>query len=165
MVGVANGYHQAMDAGGSEQPRTPAYEPPARLRGLPTWLTGQAARRGQEIVAGALAPAGIRRQHFSVLASLADQGPASQADLGRRLVIDRSDLHALLAELEQGGLIARVRDRRDRRRNVVALTAAGNATLKRLDARIDAAQAAFLGPLSDQERAELTRLLHKLLEP
>ena len=141
------------------------YEPPARLRELPTWLTGQAARRGQELVAGALGPEGVRRQHFSVLASLADQGPASQAQLGRRLLIDRSDLHALLNELEQGGLIARERDQQDRRRNVVALTADGAAALARLDARVRAAQGAFLEPLTAQEGAELTRLLGKLLEP
>lgn len=142
-----------------------AYEPPGRLTGLPTWLAGQAARRGQGLVAAALAPEGVRRQHFSVLASLADQGPASQADLGRRLVIDRSDLHALLAELEQGGLIARKRDEQDRRRNVVALTSAGLATLERLDARIGAVQDTFLEPLSDAERLELIRLLSRLLAP
>jgi hypothetical protein len=35
-----------------------------------------------------------------VLTSLSEPGPASQAELGWRLSIDRSDLHALLAELE-----------------------------------------------------------------
>jgi MarR family transcriptional regulator, lower aerobic nicotinate degradation pathway regulator len=135
------------------------YDPPQRVRRQPSWLASQLARRAQLLVAEELAPEGMRRQHFVVLASLADQGPASQADLGRRLWIDRSDLHALATELERDGLIARVRDERDRRRNVVTLTTAGRAAMKRLQKRIDAAQNALLDPLSDTERRELVRLL------
>jgi MarR family transcriptional regulator, lower aerobic nicotinate degradation pathway regulator len=140
------------------------YDPPERLRHLPTWLTAEVARRGRRLVNASLAQDGARRQHFTVLASLSQQGPASQADLGRRLSIDRSDLHALLAELESDGFVARVRDERDRRRNVVTLTPAGRGALARLDERIDAAQDALLEPLSTTERRELSRLLRKILE-
>jgi MarR family transcriptional regulator, lower aerobic nicotinate degradation pathway regulator len=140
------------------------YDPPQRLRQLPTWLTAQVAAEGRRLVNAWLAQDGARRQHFTVLASLSEQGPASQADLGRRLSIDRSDLHALLAELEADGLVARVRDERDRRRNVVTLTRAGRGALARLGKRIDAAQDALLEPLSAGERRELNRLLQKVLE-
>jgi len=139
------------------------YDPPERLRQLPTWLTAQVAAQGRRLVNASLAQDGARRQHFTVLASLSEQGPASQADLGRRLSIDRSDLHALLAELEADGLVARVRDERDRRRNVVTLTRAGRGALERLGKRIDAAQDALLEPLSAGERRELNRLLQKVL--
>jgi MarR family transcriptional regulator, lower aerobic nicotinate degradation pathway regulator len=140
------------------------YDPPERLRQLPTWLTAQVATKGRRLVNASLAQDGARRQHFTVLASLSEQGPASQAELGRRLSIDRSDLHALLAELESDGLVARVRDERDRRRNVVTLTRAGRGALARLGKRIDAAQDALLEPLSTGERRELNRLLQKVLE-
>jgi MarR family transcriptional regulator, lower aerobic nicotinate degradation pathway regulator len=140
------------------------YDPPGRLRGLPSWLAGQAAGRAQTLLAEALAREGARRQHYAVLASLADQGPASQAALGRRLWIDRSDLHALLGELEREGNVARVRDENDRRRNVVRLTAAGDALLRRLEMRVQGAQETFLAPLSAGERAELRRLLSLLLD-
>jgi len=139
------------------------YDPPARLRRLPSWLASELARRGQALVAEALAQEGVRRQHFAVLTSLAEQGAASQADLGRRLLIDRSDLHALLAEMERDGLVARVRDARDRRRNVVTLTPAGEAALARLDERVDSAQRALLEPLSAKERREVTRLLERVV--
>jgi DNA-binding MarR family transcriptional regulator len=139
------------------------YDPPDRLRGLPSWLAAEMARRGRLLVNAALADDGARRQHFTVLTSLAEQGPASQAELGRRLSIDQSDLHALLAELERDGLVARARDERDRRRNVVTLTRTGKVALRRLDRRIDAAQDALLEPLSSRERDELRRLLQKLL--
>lgn len=140
------------------------YDPPPRLRQLPSWLSGQVARKAERLVSDALAQEGVRRQHFTVLTSLAEQGPASQATLGRRLWIDRSDLHAILNELERIGHIDRVRDEQDRRRNIVELTARGTATLKRLDKRVDGAQRALLKPLSESDRRAFRRLLEKLVD-
>jgi DNA-binding MarR family transcriptional regulator len=140
------------------------YDPPRRVRQMPSWLVGQTHQRAQALVAQALAGEGVRRQHFTVLTSLAEQGQSSQAALGRRLWIDPSDLHAIIGELERDRLIARVRDPDDRRRNVVTITAAGRATLKRLDALVDAAQRDLLAPLSATERRELVRLLERIIE-
>lgn len=140
------------------------YNPPRRLRRLPSWLTGQAARRAERLVGEALAEEGLRRQHYTVLTSLAEHGSASQATLGRRLWIDRSDLHAILNELERDALVDRARDAQDRRRNLVELTPRGTTVLKRLDERVDTAQKALLEPLSPRERRELVRLLEKLVE-
>jgi DNA-binding MarR family transcriptional regulator len=134
-----------------------------RLARLPSRLVGQASLHADRLVAAALAEEGMRRHHYAVLAALAD-GPASQADLGRRLWIDRKDLHAVVADLEREGLISRVRDETDRRRNVVALSTAGERTLTRLDERVAAAQEAFLAPLDRAEREELLRLLARLGE-
>src|SRR5689334_7907535 len=61
------------------------YDPPERMRRLPSWLAAELARRGATLVGEALAGEGVRRQHFAVLTSLAEQGAASQADIGRRL--------------------------------------------------------------------------------
>jgi DNA-binding MarR family transcriptional regulator len=139
------------------------YEPPRRLQRLPSWLAGQLAKKGEQLVGEALAHEGVRRPHFAVLTSLAEQGAASQAALGRRLWIDRSDLHALLGDLERGGLVARVRDPSDRRRNVVTITPAGSAALSRLDELVEGAQRALLAPLSVSERRELLRLFERIV--
>ena len=133
--------------------------PPRRLTQLPSWLVGQAAQRASRLVNDALGEEGFRRHHFAVMTALAEDGAASQAELGRRVWLDRSDLHAVLNELERDGLVARTQDERDRRRNLVALTPAGTTTLKRLDARVDAAQERFLAPLTAAEREELLRML------
>lgn len=140
------------------------YDPPERIKRLPSWLSGRVAETAAGLVADALTAEGLRRQHFVVLSALAERGAASQAALGRRLLIDRSDMHALLSELEQDGLVARVRDPNDRRRMLVELTPAGKRALKRLDGRIDAAQEALLAPLSSADRRELERLLTQLVE-
>ncbi len=146
------------------EPHEPAdYDPPSRVRRLPSWLVAQTARRAQRLVEDALAQEGARRQHFVVLTSLAEQGAASQAALGRRLWIDRSDLHAILNDLEERGWVARVRDDQDRRRNIVALTRAGRTALARLDKRVDGAQDALLAPLPAADRRELRRLLERLI--
>ena len=105
-----------------------------------------------------------RRHEFAVLAALAEAGPASQAELGRRVWMDRSDLHGVLNALERAGLVARVRDKQDRRRNVVRLSPAGAQRLRELEARAAAAQEALLAPLSEDERRELRRLLTRLLD-
>ncbi len=140
------------------------YVPPRRLEQLPSWLAGQVARTATRLVGEALAAEGARRQDFTVLTALAELGPMSQAELGRRLWIDRSDLHAVLNELEAGGLAARVRDEGDRRRNRVQITTTGEAVLARLDARVRDAQKALLEPLSLADRRELVRLLGQLVE-
>ena len=83
---------------------------PERLRTLPSWLAGQVSTTANRLVGDALAEHGLRRHHYRVLVALAEDGEASQADLGRRLWLDRSDLHGVLAELDAAGLTTRVRD-------------------------------------------------------
>lgn len=153
-----------MDVFDSESAWT-GYEPPERLRQLPSWLVNELAKRASALVGEALAAEGVRRQHFAVLASLSEQGAASQAELGRRLWIDRSDLHTILRQLEVDGLVSRDRDRRDGRRNVVSITTAGGRALERLQGRVEEAQGALLAPLSASERREFQRLLEALASP
>lgn len=136
--------------------------PPAAVRSLPSWLLAQAARRAHELVQEQLAPEGLGRQHFSVLASLAENGPASQADLGRRLSLDRSDMHAIVATLEQAGIIERASDPSDQRRKVVTITSTGRRRLKRLEQRIQKAQKEILAPLAPADREQLVVLLTRI---
>jgi MarR family transcriptional regulator, lower aerobic nicotinate degradation pathway regulator len=137
---------------------------PRRLWQLPSWLVSQVALQGQRLVGEGLAADGLRRYHFTVLVALDEDGPTSQAALGRRLSIDRSDMVAVINDLERDGLVARERDDDDRRRNLIRLTPAGERALRRLDARIDDAQNALLEPLSAKERNELKRLLTLVVE-
>ena len=138
---------------------------PKRLQGLPSWRLSAAALVGDRLVNEALATEGVRKYHFRVLVALSDDGPLSQAELGRRLAIDRSDVAAIAAELEQRALLERTRDDRDRRRNVVTITPAGEAALARMDEAIGHAQTRLLAPLSNAEQRQLSELLGRLIEP
>jgi MarR family transcriptional regulator, lower aerobic nicotinate degradation pathway regulator len=148
-----------MHAPNEAEPRAPR-----RLSELPSWLLNQSALHANRLVGEGLATAGVRRYHFTVLVALDDQGPASQAALGRRLSIDRSDMVAVVNDLERDGLVSRTRDERDRRRNLIRLTPAGAKALKRLDAGVQDAQDSLLQPLSAGERRQLGRLLARLVE-
>lgn len=137
---------------------------PARLRALASWLLGQNSLTAQQLVSPRLAKAAAHRYHYSMLAALEEFGPASQATLGRRCGLDRSDVAAAVAELADRKLVERAADPEDRRRNVVGLTASGHRQLRALDRLLTAAQEELLDPLSAHERAQLVRLLTKLAD-
>src|SRR5579863_4090770 len=136
---------------------------PARLRALPTWLISQLENRAHRRLAERLAAFGSRGYHYRLLAALAEFGPASQASLGRRTAMNRSDVVAAVSELVDQGLAERAGDPDDRRRNVVTMTTAGAARLRLLDAVLADVQDELLAPLSPAERAEFTRLLTRIL--
>lgn len=104
----------------------------------------------------------MRGYHFRVLAALDQDGPSSQAAIGHIAGMDRSDVTATIDNLASWGLVTRVLDPADRRRNVVSITDAGVARLKELDATLARVQDAVLQPLTAQERATLLQLLAKL---
>jgi DNA-binding MarR family transcriptional regulator len=145
--------------------RTTADDPtPARLRGTPSWLLTQTAAHASRLVSEGFAGAGARGYHYRLLAALEEFGSASQAALGRRGGIDRSDVVAALNELAEGGLVERAPDPGDRRRNVVTITPAGVGQLRRLDGVLAEVQDELLAPLSADERDELARLLTRVLD-
>ncbi len=78
---------------------------PARLRALPSWLLNQSAIPANRLVTDRFAEVDARRYHYAVLAALAELGPHSQAALGRRCGIDRSDMVAAVNELAERGIL------------------------------------------------------------
>jgi MarR family transcriptional regulator, lower aerobic nicotinate degradation pathway regulator len=137
---------------------------PARLMAKPSWLISEVSRLAHPLLTGAFATAGSRGYHYRLLAALAEFGPASQASLGRRTAMDRSDVAAAVNELVARGLAQRAPDPADRRRNVISITAAGTAHLRRLDELVAGVQDELLAPLSPAERQQLIRLLNRILE-
>ena len=137
---------------------------PALLMAKPTWLVGQVSGHMQRLIAERLAGTGARGYHVRVLAALAEFGPASQASIGRRVDMDRSDMTATVCELLESGLIERTGDTVDRRCNIVTITEAGRARLASIDTILNRAQEDFLVPLSELERETLAELLTRLLD-
>jgi MarR family transcriptional regulator, lower aerobic nicotinate degradation pathway regulator len=132
---------------------------PERLRGLPSRLLNLAAGYAQRLVGARLATLDSRKWHYATLAALEEFGPDSQSGLSDRTGIYRSDLVATINELTARGLVVRAPDPADGRRNAITLTDEGRRHLKQLDLLIADAEAEFLAPLSETDRAELTRIL------
>lgn len=135
-----------------------------RIDRAPTWLLSRANARAQLIRADAFTEADSSGYLSRLLASLADEGAASQAELSRRTGIDPSDVVAAVNDLQERRFVTKEKDPNDARRNVVALTRAGRTELARLDKVVAAIQDEFLAPLTDTERRQLIRILTKLAQ-
>jgi DNA-binding MarR family transcriptional regulator len=139
-----------------------AVQPPARLRGLASWQASKVSTLGARLFARRMPlPA---RSEFAVLAALEEYGALSQADIGRRLGLDRNDVNGVLGRLEGRHQVDRRADPANRRRNIVTLTAAGRRHLEELQQHADAVQDELLAGLDPAEREQLHSLLAKLLE-
>jgi DNA-binding MarR family transcriptional regulator len=136
---------------------------PRRVGRLPSWLLAQAARLGHELVGQHLTDEGLRRQHYLVLAGVAELDSPAQADVGRMLRVDGSDLVTILNDLESAGYVRRTPSTTDRRRNTVTVTRSGHAALRRLDGAVETANEQLLSCLSPLERELLVSLLVRLL--
>ena len=136
---------------------------PARLRVMPTWLISQVETRAHRQLTGRLAAVGSRGYHYRLLAALEEFGPASQASLGRRTGMNRSDVVAAVNELADQGLAERTADPADRRRNVVTMTTAGAPGCSGSTPCSPSVQDELLAPLSPAERAEFALLLTRIL--
>lgn len=139
-------------------------ETPARLTAKPSWLLSQSALHAHRLASAGFGEVGARGYHYRLLAALDEFGVSSQAELGRRCSMDRSDVVAAINELAEPGFVERTPDPDDRRRNLVTLTKAGERQLRRMDRALDKVQDDLLGPLSAEDRQTLTRLLTQLLE-
>lgn len=131
---------------------------------MPSWLLTQSGLHAQRVIAETFAAGNARGYHYRLLATLAEYGPASQASLGRRTGIDRSDVVAAINELADLKYVVRSPDPADGRRNIITLTAAGEQQHQRLEALVLAAQDEVLAPLTPSERDQLTVLLAKVLQ-
>ncbi|MBE1496195.1 DNA-binding MarR family transcriptional regulator [Amycolatopsis lexingtonensis] len=139
-----------------------ALQPPARLRGLVSWQANKVATLGARLTAERM-PLGARAD-FAVLAALEEYGALSQAEIGRRLGLDRNDVSGILARLESGRRVDRQADPDNRRRNLVTLTAAGRQYLEELQQHAGTVQAELLAGLDRTEQRQLQSLLAKLLD-
>jgi DNA-binding MarR family transcriptional regulator len=101
---------------------------------------------------------------FGVLNVLAGAPGASQQHLVERLDLDRSTIADIVARLERRGLIERIRDGSDKRRNVLYMTPQGETELATLLPRVARVDDVLTRGLTDPEKAELRRLLTEVLQ-
>ena len=100
---------------------------------------------------------------FNLLLVLSYSGePLSQNELGRRMLVDKSNVTGLIDRLEEAGLLARNPVPGDRRRNHVALTAEGRRRIAPLDPVYHDMVGQVMSGLSDREHRTLIRLTRKV---
>jgi DNA-binding MarR family transcriptional regulator len=130
--------------------------------GTEAFLLSKVAGEAKRRIGVVLAREGMRTQDVAVMASLDAMGSVCQRDLVEVLRVDPGDLVGVLDRLEERRLVVRGRDRLDRRRHSLRLTAAGR---RKLDACLRLTKATneeLMSPLKRAERSELKRQLTKL---
>jgi DNA-binding MarR family transcriptional regulator len=112
----------------------------------------------------AVAPTGLRSRELLALQHLQERGPSAQQTLAELAGVDATNLVAILNSLEDAGLIDRRRDRADRRRAIIALSAQGEQLLANLDRALREVDDAIFSPLTHAERETLNDLLSRAVQ-
>jgi DNA-binding MarR family transcriptional regulator len=141
-----------------------ATQPAARANAASSVLIAQLARGMRRRIEQAVEPLGLRPRELHALQHLRERGPSAQQTLVELLGIDPTNLVAVLNGLEDGGLIARSRDRTDRRRAIIELSPQGEQLLAELDRALHHIDDEMLAALSDSERETLNGLLTQAVE-
>jgi DNA-binding MarR family transcriptional regulator len=139
----------------------PTAEALAVWRGLLAWHRGTIHRLDADLVAGH----GVTLEEYDVLVQLAEapDGRLRMGELAAATLIARSSCTRVADRLVARGWIERVRDRDDRRRVVVGLTAAGRGGLRRCAVtHLAGIQDAFASRLAGDDLAALRRVLTHL---
>jgi MarR family 2-MHQ and catechol resistance regulon transcriptional repressor len=89
-------------------------------------------------------------------------GPLTQSAVGRRLMVDKSNVTGLLDRMEASGLIRRKRVKGDRRSHHVELTAEGRRLLEREEEAYYRVVSQIMSGLSGREHLRLIDLTRKL---
>lgn len=127
-----------------------------------TVLIARLARTVRKRFELTLSPLGLRQRHVVALSYLRGHGATAQQALAERLSMDASSTVCLLNELEDSDLVVRQRDRSDRRRALIELSARGEQALREVDRVLQRVEDEILADLSTAERATLHGLLSRL---
>lgn len=112
-------------------------------------------------VAATLKPMGLSPSQYNVLRILRGAEPDGLAcrEIADRMITRDPDITRLLDRLEDRGLVARSRDREDRRVITTRITEKGSRLLKELDEPIEALHVKQLGHLGNEKLRSLIDLL------
>lgn len=134
----------------------------ARLSGEAMFLMNRIGSLGSAVTNDYLRGHGLKVRHYSLLSLVCEAQAPTQREISDYLVLDPSQVVALVDDLEGQGLLRRETDPRDRRSKILVPTAAGREVLAEAVSQVDAAAAACLSALDGAEQEQLRGLLAKI---
>jgi DNA-binding MarR family transcriptional regulator len=144
------------------QPEQAGPEQAARKRTNVAFLVAQLGAYAAERFGERAAALDFTRPQAGLLRLISREPGLSQQAIARRLGTPPSRLVALVDDLEQRGLIERRRNPGDRRNYALHPTAAGEQAMAALSQASLEHEVAISAPLTQAERAQLSKLLGKL---
>lgn len=106
----------------------------------------------------------VDARDWIVLGEVAAGPPRTQLALAHELGLDKTTFTALVDRLEDGGLVRRTADCRDRRAKIPQVTDRGRAVHAAVDADRRAAECTLLTAFTDREQTLLRTLLGRLAD-
>lgn len=107
--------------------------------------------------------AGLTQAQWSALGILYHFPGSTNSDLERILLIERPSVTSLIKGMERRGWVARKDDPQDARSKRFYLTESGKALAEETRSLAELADRHVLGALTDDERAQLRKLLEKVI--
>jgi len=126
-------------------------------------LAYRAAMRARMDESGEFTDWGLRSPSIGVLRVVEAYAPVSQRAVGERLGVHPSDMVRAVDQLEEYGLVTRVRSKTDRRRYDLTVTVKGRSVLERFSALAEEVDQDFYGVLTAAEQRQLEKLMTKLI--
>ena len=134
------------------------------MRDRVPYLLYRAAATSTSMADARLRELGLTARQVGILTLVVEARPLTQRQLGETIGIDRTTMVALIDDLEGKALIERRTHPSDRRAFLIHPTKKGARAQARAITVLDEQAAAFLAPLTAEQRAQLATLL-RLLEP
>lgn len=106
----------------------------------------------------------LTQKQVSVLWLIDDHRNIAQADIGRRLQMDRATVMAIVNRLQKRGYLVRIASTDDRRRQVLELTPAGGEALVAARRSVLEHEAWLKGRFTEAEATALIALLRRIHE-
>ena len=136
---------------------------PADLLSSPSFQLERLRRRTREFVEAALQKENFNLREYWILTCLVDGDAASQATLGEILGVDRSDMVRLVDSLEERNLAKRVKDPKDRRRQIISVTKKGTKAYQNLRPLVHAAEDKALDDSTSKQLKHLRKLAQVII--
>lgn len=131
-------------------------------------LVGYQLRRGYfhsiQLFAAATADLEVTPIQYGILETILDSDELAQKDVAERIGSPPQSVVPLVRDLEERGLVGRIRSDVDRRRHFLSLTSDGLALLAEVRNRVSDSEARLVGGLAPDERKRLLELLRRLRE-
>ncbi len=126
------------------------------------WLLALISQDLDQRIGAALTPSGLSVEQWRALEHLAGAGPCTMSALGTTSTVAGASLTRLVDHLVEQSLVYRAADTADRRRVLVHLSSRGRRRVRALRPKVRAAEAEAMAALTEEEQADLSRLLRQL---
>lgn len=128
-----------------------------------THLLHRAGQCADELFALSVGELGLTPRQFAVMNAIASSEEPSQTDLVQQTGIDRSTMADIVRRLNQRGLVARKRTKRDQRMYAVRLTEKGNTALRNAAPAARSTDERILAVLKPAQRDVFVKALARIV--